>query len=57
MSISRPLLGVLIVLNAVVLLGQLRPAGAPPFARAVNILFLVMSPGVFCTLAFRRAPG
>lgn len=31
---------VLLVLNAIVLLGQLWPAGAPPFARAVNIVFL-----------------
>jgi hypothetical protein len=54
MPIPRPLLLVLIVLNAVVLLGQLWPQGAPPFARAVNILFLVLSLGVFCTLAFRR---
>ena len=39
----RTVLIVLIVLNAVVLLGQLWPAGAPPFARNVNILFLVAS--------------
>lgn len=32
---------VLMVLNGVVLLGQLWPEGAPPFARAVNIAFLV----------------
>jgi hypothetical protein len=31
----------LIALNAVVLLGQIWPEGAPPFARAVNIAFLV----------------
>jgi hypothetical protein len=31
----------LVVLNLVVLLGQLWPEGAPPFARAVNIAFLV----------------
>ena len=30
----------LIVLNAVVLLGQMWPEGAPPFARWVNIGFL-----------------
>ena len=34
-------MGVLIALNAVVLLGQVWPEGAPPFARVVNILFLV----------------
>jgi hypothetical protein len=54
MPIPRPLLLVMIVLNAVVLLGQLWPEGAPPFARAVNILFLVLSLGVFILL-IRRA--
>ncbi len=34
---------VLVVLNCIVLLGQLWPEGAPPFARAVNILFLLLS--------------
>ena len=37
----RALLVVLLVLNAVVLLGQVWPEGAPPFARGVNIAFLV----------------
>ena len=56
MTVPRPLLLVLIILNAVVLLGQLWPASAPPFARVVNILFLVLSLAVFCMLAFRRSP-
>jgi hypothetical protein len=47
MKISRPLLILLLVLNVVVLLGQIWPAGAPPFARAVNIAFLLLSLGVF----------
>lgn len=34
---------ILIVLNAIVLLGQLWPEGAPPFARTVNITFLALS--------------
>jgi hypothetical protein len=34
---------VLLILNSIVLLGQLWPEGAPPFARIVNILFLVAS--------------
>lgn len=55
MPIPRPLLLLLIVLNAVVLLGQLWPEGAPPFARAVNILFLVLSLGVFILLTRRPA--
>ena len=36
----RALLIVLLILNVVVLLGQVWPEGAPPFARAVNIAFL-----------------
>ena len=43
MKAPRLLLIVLLVLNAVVLLGQLWPAGAPPFARTVNIAFLSAS--------------
>lgn len=39
----RKILIVLLILNTVVLLGQLWPEGAPPFARAVNILFLAGS--------------
>lgn len=52
---SRALLAILIVLNAVVLLGQLWPAGAPPFARWVNIAFLVLSLGFFIA-TWRRSP-
>ncbi|HSH40423.1 MAG TPA: hypothetical protein VK993_16750 [Chthoniobacterales bacterium] len=41
---TRPgVLIILVVLNCIVLLGQLWPEGAPPFARAVNILFLLLS--------------
>ncbi len=40
---NRPFLWALIALNAVVLLGQLWPEGAPPFARIVNIGFLTLS--------------
>jgi hypothetical protein len=43
MQSARPFLIFLVVLNCIVLLGQLWPEGAPPFARAVNILFLVLS--------------
>lgn len=45
---------VLIVLNAVVLLGQIYPEGAPPFARVVNILFLLASLIFFISLALNR---
>ena len=54
MTSSRALLVLLLVLNVVVLLGQLWPAGAPPFARAVNIGFLVLSLAYFLS-AWRRA--
>ena len=41
---TRPgVLIILVILNCIVLLGQLWPEGAPPFARAVNILFLLLS--------------
>ncbi|MFT7619504.1 MAG: hypothetical protein ACI97A_003160 [Planctomycetota bacterium] len=40
---SKPYVIVLLVLNVIVLLGQIWPEGAPPFARTVNILFLVGS--------------
>lgn len=53
MRSQRALLMLLVLLNAVVLLGQVWPAGAPPFARAVNIVFLVMSLGYFLA-ALRR---
>ena len=43
----------LTVLNCIVLLGQLWPEGAPPFARAVNILFLILS--LFYFVAALRA--
>ncbi|HVE72379.1 MAG TPA: hypothetical protein VNI54_13530 [Thermoanaerobaculia bacterium] len=39
----RWLVVVLLILNAVVLLGQLWPEGAPPFARAVNVVFLALN--------------
>jgi hypothetical protein len=43
MTRLKPILIILVVLNIVVLLGQLWPEGAPPFARVVNILFLSFS--------------
>ena len=49
-----PLLVTLIVVNLVVLLGQLWPEGAPPFARAVNIAFLVASALTFTAVLLRK---
>ncbi len=34
---------VLIILNVMVLLGQVWPEGAPPFAKTINIVFLLTS--------------
>jgi hypothetical protein len=36
----KPITIVLLILNTIVLLGQIWPDGAPPFARTVNIIFL-----------------
>lgn len=43
MQYKKPILVILLILNLVVLLGQLWPEGAPPFARTVNIVFLFAS--------------
>lgn len=40
---KRIILILLIVLNSMVLLGQIYPEGAPPFARYVNTIFLAAS--------------
>ena len=37
---QRVIATLLVVLNLIVLLGQVWPEGAPPFARTVNIAFL-----------------
>ena len=51
--VSRPVLVVLLVVNAVVLLGQLWPEGAPPFARIVNIAFLFATLALFMRMLTR----
>ncbi len=38
---ERVVVGILLLVNAVVLLGQIWPEGAPPFARVVNVGFLM----------------
>ncbi len=40
MNISKTSVRLLIILNILVLLGQVWTDGAPPFARWINILFL-----------------
>ncbi len=42
-QMKKALLIILLLLNVIVLLGQIWPAGAPPFARVVNIIFLTGS--------------
>ncbi|HRH69200.1 MAG TPA: hypothetical protein PLB89_06825 [Flavobacteriales bacterium] len=54
---KRTTLILLIVLNILVLLGQLWPDGAPPFARWVNILFLAGSLGYFLQEVRRGPPA
>lgn len=39
-KVKRVGLIVMVVLNLIVLLGQVWPEGAPPFAKTVNIAFL-----------------
>jgi len=50
----KALIIILIVLNLVVLLGQLWPEGAPPFARIVNIVFLVATLIFFAALLLQK---
>jgi hypothetical protein len=38
---KKTILIVLLILNIIVLLGQVWPEGTPPFARTINIVFLV----------------
>jgi hypothetical protein len=54
MAYNKVLIVVLIILNAIVLLGQLWPQGAPPFARVVNILFLICSLIFFLVLLVKN---
>ena len=51
----RSVLFLFALVNAVVLLGQVWPEGAPPFARTVNILFLSASLVYFIIQLARRA--
>lgn len=53
--LPRPLVVLLLVVNVVVLLGQIWPEGAPPFARGVNIAFLVGTLLAFGSMLRRQA--
>lgn len=50
---KRTLLILIVILNAIVLLGQLWPEGAPPFARIFNIVTLIINL-VFTAAIFRK---
>jgi|GEM_PF-1873430 len=54
MKSNRYILILLIVMNLMVLLGQLWPEGAPPFARFVNIIFLILSLVYFIFLSLPK---
>ncbi len=43
MKVRKSVITVLLILNVVVLLGQIWPEGVPPFARVVNLAFLSAS--------------
>ena len=47
---SKITVAILLFMNLVVLLGQVWPEGAPPFARTVNILFLSLSALFFISI-------
>lgn len=57
MKSLKPTLIILVILNIVVLLGQLWPEGAPPFARVVNIVFLFGSLLFFLYLIKTKSTG
>ncbi|MBX7052764.1 MAG: hypothetical protein K1X54_12060 [Flavobacteriales bacterium] len=51
---KRAIIIVLAVLNSIVLLGQLWPEGAPPFARTVNILTLILNLFFMLSMLIKR---
>jgi hypothetical protein len=51
---KKTILIILLILNAIVLLGQVWPEGTPPFAKTINMLFLVGNLLFFIYLLTRR---
>lgn len=47
---KKPILIIVLVLNSIVLLGQLWPEGTPPFAQTVNIITLMLNLVLLITL-------
>lgn len=56
MKKEKLVLIILLILNIMVLLGQLWPEGAPPFAKSVNISFLLASLVYFILRITKTAP-
>ncbi|MBK7788027.1 MAG: hypothetical protein IPJ54_05510 [Saprospiraceae bacterium] len=56
-SNSKSTLYLLMIFNLMVLLGQVWPAGAPPFARWVNILFLIANAGFLISILVKSSKG
>lgn len=54
-TLTKTFLIILVLLNSMVLLGQLWPEGAPPFARTANIVTLVLNLVFFMSLFIRKA--
>lgn len=52
---NKTIIIILLILNTIVLLGQVWPEGAPPFARTVNIIFLCASLLFFIAALRRKA--
>lgn len=53
-KLGRVFLWILLVMNCLVLLGQVWPQGAPPFAGTVNLVFHVLTFVVLVSLLFGR---
>lgn len=50
----KPVLLVILLLNLMVLLGQLWPEGAPPFARIINVITLTADVILMLILIFLK---
>lgn len=52
-SIPKSTLYLSMIFNLIVLLGQIWPAGAPPFARWVNLFFLIGNAGFLVSILMK----
>lgn len=53
-TMAKTILIILLILNAIVLLGQVWPEGAPPFAKTINTVCLIGNLLFFIYLLTRR---